>query len=420
MKVLFVVPYAPTAIRTRPYNLLRALARRGHDLTLATLWETEAERAALDQLRQWGVRVVDRPLTRRHMFANGFAAVRSTIPLQARYSWQPALAAALSELAVDRPAFDVVHGEHLRGAEYTHYVQRHLRRNGHTTPVVWDSVDCISLLFSQAARSSRSRLGRWVARLELPRTRRYEGRMVRQFSRVLATSAADRDALEALGNGQAGGVHPQASRRPGCVSVIPNGVDLDYFTPPAWPSGSDQVILSGKMSYHANVTAALHLVDDIMPRVWAHRPGVRIVIAGSKPPREVRALAARYAPRVTVTGTVSDLRPYLWSARVAVAPIAYGVGIQNKVLEAMACALPVVVSAQAGSALEAQDGRDLVVANSAEAFAAAILRLLEAPARRNALGQAARAYVTAHHVWDAIAGRLEALYAEEARLTAIS
>ena len=135
--------------------------------------------------------------------------------------------------------------------------------------------------------------------------------------------------------------------------------------------------------------------------------------------REVRCLAgaeSREHPepgrRVTVTGTVPDLRPYLRRAALAVAPMPYGAGIQNKVLEAMACATPVVASAQAGLALQARDGRDLVLAEGAEAFARAVLDLLAGEARRASLGRAGRRYVEEYHDWAAVGGRLVSIYDE--------
>jgi len=99
-------------------------------------------------------------------------------------------------------------------------------------------------------------------------------------------------------------------------------------------------------------------------------------------------------------------------ATLAVAPVPYGAGVQNKVLEAMACGTPVVVSPQAIAALAVQPGRDLVVADGAEAFARAVLELLDDPARRAQLGRAGRAYVEQHHSWDAITARLESIYRE--------
>lgn len=412
MNILAIVPYSPTRIRTRPFHLLQSLGRKGHSLTLATQWESSLERAALETLAGQGVRVLSSRLAKPRIARNVLSAFASDRPVQAVYAWQPELAGLLTR-AIMEQRFDVVHVEHLRGAEYGLHVQAQLRRQGVSTPVVWDSVDCISLLFEQAARHSRSRFGRWVTRFELPRTRRYEAQAVQRFAGVLVTSPKDKAALEALPKRP--GVTGRGSLLgDGCrpISVLPNGVDTEYFSPAAAPGRSDQVILTGKMSYHANVTAALHLVEDIMPQVWGLLPDVQVVIAGQAPSREVRGLAERHPTRVTVTGFVADLRPHLRAATVAAAPIAYGAGIQNKVLEAMACGLPVVASPQAGSALQACPGRDLLVADTSAAFAAAIVRLLQDPGLRLRVGAAGRQYARVHHRWETITAQLEAFYAQ--------
>jgi glycosyltransferase involved in cell wall biosynthesis len=129
---------------------------------------------------------------------------------------------------------------------------------------------------------------------------------------------------------------------------------------------------------------------------------------GQDPPQEIRALDQH--PAVTVTGTVEDMRPYLQRATVAVAAVTYGAGIQNKVLEAMACGTPVVATQSAVSAITAVPDRDLLVATDTESFARAILMLLNNPVQQQAVGTAGRQYVEKHHNWTNIAAHLEQIY----------
>src|SRR5699024_4357772 len=127
-------------------------------------------------------------------------------------------------------------------------------------PVVWDSVDCISHLFQQASSQSRSLFGKFITRFELPRTKKAEGNLISSFDHVLVTSSIDRNAL--LGLSHPGQCPPQ-------ISVLTNGVDLDYFYPKVECERDVETILfSGKMSYHANISMVKHLVTDIMPRIW--------------------------------------------------------------------------------------------------------------------------------------------------------
>jgi len=432
MKILFVVPYVPNPIRVRPYEILRTLAARGHQITVATLWQSEEERREIAALEALGINVIAQPLPRLRSLWNSASALPTRTPLQARYCWQPTLATLLRQLVTEQ-TFDVAHVEHLRGAAYGLLLRALPTPSGKPLPVIWDSVDCISHLFAQAARQSRSLSGRLMTTLELPRTRRYEGWLLTQFDQVLVTSQADREALWALTNHHNGAaprdrqVDTKNGRPVAAPTVLSNGVDLAYFAAeqpaistaqPHEAATPPTVIFSGKMSYHANVTAALYLVNEIMPQVWATHPAIQIQIVGKDPPAQIRALATGDGARakqngrgsVIVTGTVPDIRPYVQQATIAAAPLLYGAGIQNKVLEAMACGVPVVTTGQAASGMQAEPGRDLLVAHSAEQFAAAITRLVDNVAERRALGAAGRAYVEANHSWHAIVESLELLY----------
>jgi glycosyltransferase involved in cell wall biosynthesis len=267
-------------------------------------------------------------------------------------------------------------------------------------------VDSISLLFERTIQSAARWQSRLLAKLDLKRTRRYEALYTQRFSRILVTSPEDRDVLATLATKAANANAKSIDR----LVVLPNGVDLAYFRPLAEPRQRDSVIFSGKMSYHANTAAALDLVRSLMPAVWAERPETQIWLVGKDPPDVVRKLAAD--PRVSVTGTVPDIRSYLGRAAVSVSPLRYSVGIQNKVLEAMAMGTPVVATPTACRALAVEPDVHLLVGDSPGALAHAILSLLTNEEQRDGVGKAGRAYVETYHDWDRIAGQLEAVYAE--------
>ena len=155
--------------------------------------------------------------------------------------------------------------------------------------------------------------------------------------------------------------------------------------------------------------ATLHLINEIMPQVWAHKPQVRVQLVGKDPPAGLRARAEADS-RIEVTGTVPLMPEYLRQASLAVAPVPYGAGIQNKVLEAMACGIAVVASPQAVSALAAVPGRDILVGETAEQQANAILRLLGDANLRGQVGRNGRTYVESHHDWEKIVVQLEGVY----------
>ena len=405
MNILFVVPYVPNLIRVRPYNLIRYLTERGHRVTVMTMWTSDAEKASLDPLREVCHRVEAVKLPKLRSYINCLAALPSATPLQAVYCWQPEFAAIVAEAASrrlddGRPAYDVVHIEHLRGARFGLHLRKQLGKSD--VPLIWDSVDCISHLFRQSSASSKKRLSRWTTRFELGRTEKYEGWLVSQFDRVLVTSRLDREALLKLT------ARPEAAAP---VHVLPNGVDLDYFSPGAVEKREPAtLVISGKMSYHANVSMVLYFANRILPLIRAQRPDVRLVVVGKDPPAEILALGSQ--PNITVTGFVSDIRPYLQTATAAVAPLTYGAGIQNKVLEAMACGTPVVTTQKAVAALEITHGCELLVGENEERFAGEVLRLLNNPDLCRQIGMEGRRYVENRHRWTDIAGQLENIYQE--------
>jgi glycosyltransferase involved in cell wall biosynthesis len=191
--------------------------------------------------------------------------------------------------------------------------------------------------------------------------------------------------------------------------VLSNGVDAEYYAP-GDPAGrrANRLVMSGKMSYHANVTMVVEFVTHVLPRVAERHPDVELWIVGKDPAREVRRLAR--PGRVHVTGTVPDLRPYLRTAAVAVAPLSYGAGVQNKVLEAMSCGTATVISDVAARGLALESEREAWVRSGPAAFAQGVSDLLSSPETRARLGEAGRRYVQQHHDWGRITLKLEEIY----------
>jgi sugar transferase (PEP-CTERM/EpsH1 system associated) len=403
MNILYIVPYVPDMVRVRPYNLIRNLTSHGHQVSVATLWSNNAEKTALEQLKMDCYQVHAEQTNRWQTLFSCVATLPTSKPLQAAYSWQPKLARQLISLVnQNNNDFDVVHVEHLRGSRYGLFLKSEINSKNKKLPIVWDSVDCISLLFSQASKKSRNLVSRLMTHFETNRTYQYEQWLLGQFDRILVTSSVDKNAFESMRN---------IDKEQPEISVIPNGVDLDYFHPIG--SGARElatVVLSGKMSYHANVAMTMHLVYEILPIVWSQNPEVKLWIVGKDPPQSIRKLAQN--PAIQVTGTVNDIRPYLQNATMAVAPITYGAGIQNKVLEAMACGTPVITTSQAVSALSIHPDRDAIIADESGKFAQSILDLLKNPNRQRDVGQAGRRYVEENHRWTDITTKLEEIYSQ--------
>jgi sugar transferase (PEP-CTERM/EpsH1 system associated) len=190
------------------------------------------------------------------------------------------------------------------------------------------------------------------------------------------------------------------------VHALPNGVDLDFFDPAAgFPRApveghdlsGEVVTFVGAMDYRPNAEGIAWFARQAWPAVRAARPDARLFIVGGRPPADVQALSG--GDGVTVTGRVADVRPYIAAAGAVVAPLLIARGIQNKVLEAMAMARPVVATPQAHEGIDALPGCDLLVEDAAPALAGQVAALLADRAAGDAMGRAARARMVAHYRW---------------------
>ncbi|WP_282810151.1 TIGR03087 family PEP-CTERM/XrtA system glycosyltransferase [Thauera humireducens] len=201
---------------------------------------------------------------------------------------------------------------------------------------------------------------------------------------------------------------PEARER---TQVMQNGVDADYFSPAnggesPYPAGGPVIVFSGAMDYWPNIDAVTWFATELLPQIRCSVPEARFWIVGMNPAPAVQALAGE---GITVTGTVPDVRPYIAHADVVVAPLRIARGIQNKVLEAMAMARPVVVSAEAAVGLSARKGEDCEIAQNGEEAVRMVTRLLQDPDVGCAMGAAARRCVVENYSWQAHLARLDVL-----------
>jgi glycosyltransferase involved in cell wall biosynthesis len=219
----------------------------------------------------------------------------------------------------------------------------------------------------------------------------YERRVAAGFDASFVVAEADRRELR-LNN----------------IHVIPNGVDTDAFSPAPQRSASATIIFTGNMGYGPNRLAVRWFVERCLPLIARACPDARLVVVGARPPRDVRALAGH--ANVSVRGFVRSMADALREATVAVAPIQSGAGMQNKILEAMATGLPVVTTPCGLGTIAATTGRHVLVAETSNAFADAVVTLLRDPDLAARIGRSAREYVAAHHSWEASAQRVESIY----------
>ena len=237
----------------------------------------------------------------------------------------------------------------------------------------------------------------WVYRHEADALLAYERHVAKTCDASLFVSAPEADLFRTLA--------PESDAR---IGFFNNGVDTDFFSPERdytrpYAPGERALVFTGAMDYWPNIDAVQWFAGEIFPQLYAANPQLRFVIVGARPSAAVTALGQQAG--VIVTGTVPDVRPYIAHAEVCVAPLRIARGIQNKVLEAMAMARPMVVSPQALEGIDAEPGSELLLADGAPAFAAALSALLSAP--DTSLGANARAKVQKEYSWPSKLARIE-------------
>lgn len=262
----------------------------------------------------------------------------------------------------------------------------------HARPLVIDFCDATSFRVRTKMRHVNGIMAALLG-LRYLQVRQVERKMVQGTAQVAFISQRDQAAIL--------GANSQAA-------VIPNGIELAYWTRHSHNPEPNCLIFTGMMDYAPNEDAALHLIDVILPHIRPHVPDIKVIIAGRNPTAALRKRAQR-APDVLVTGFVDDMRDYLEKATVFVAPLRFGAGMQNKLQEALAMEVPIVTSSLGANGLRVEEGEELPLyaADEAETFAKQVIQLLNQPAERLRLAQAGCRFAQKHFDWVRSAQQLE-------------
>jgi glycosyltransferase involved in cell wall biosynthesis len=406
MKILMATPMPPQPQATGAIPLvlhaeLTAL-RRHHEVTLLTVaGRADGERQAVERLRQSGLEVHAVPRSepggperwrRRRRLVTSWAA--GQLPWRTVYFWEPGLQRALDRLLAERH-FDLVTAEDNAMGVYRYRT---------TAPLLLTEHEVRRPRPFRFPRRSDEYGVRWqivrglLAELDWQRWPRYQRRIWGRFDRIQVFTERDAEAVRLIA--------PGLAER---VRVNPFAVDLPSPCDPRLEQPG-ALLFVGNFTHPPNVDAARTLVQEIMPLLRGRVRNARLVIAGIHPPASLTALAGH---DVSVTGFVPDLDPLLERVAVVVAPIRTGGGMRMKVLHSMAKGKAVVTTPRGAEGLTAlTPDPPVLIAESNQALADAIVRLLEHEEARHELGRRARSFVAASFGPEAYARRLEAVYAE--------
>ena len=385
-KVLYIthrVPWPPDrGDRIRTWNILRFLAARSR-VDLLCLSDEPVSKETLETLKRVTHRLAIVPHRGMARYVNGLKSVACGHSITEGMFWSKPASEVLRRWSAESP-WNAAIASSSGVAQYLAPIHvGHIRKR-------WvDLIDVDSekwLDYSVSSGFPRSA----VFRLEGNRLRKTERELASSMDRLLVVSEAERQLFRSFCDTSV-------------IQSVENGVDTEFFSPGPGPGSSltqpPTCAFVGVMNYLPNVDAVCWFAHEVWPRIRERFANARFVIVGKSPAPEVEALAS--IPGIEVTGGVSDVRPWLYQSHCAVVPLRIARGIQNKVLEAMACGKPVICSSAPLKGLQAEPGLHLLKADSPEEWVDTLSSVFQDPNLQNELGAAASAWVQMNHCWDA-------------------
>ncbi len=356
MKLLFITSRVPYPLdkgdKVRSYHQIAELSKY-HEICLFSLNDQPLHPEALETLNKICSRVVIINLNKAELFFNLLRTFIGNKPMQVGYFYNSRTLEAFRKVMLEFNP-DSIYCQLIRTAEYARGVR------------ISKTLDYMDV-FSKGIERRIPRVfffQRPFFRMEFRRLLHYEKEIFSEFDNLTIISRQDRDLI------------PHPSRA--AIHIIPNGVDLEFFHPEESMRQVQEkefgILFNGNMSYPQNIESAVYLVEEIMPVVWKKYPRMKVLISGTTPSERVKELGS---DRVVVSGWVKDIRTSFSKSSILVAPMQTSIGLQNKLMEAMAMKLPCVTSSLANNALAAKDGEEVMVADTPQAYADSISRLFE-------------------------------------------
>jgi glycosyltransferase involved in cell wall biosynthesis len=380
---------ANTGGRLRSLHILDELSRR-HRVSLLTTHSLEQEAAGLRERLPHCERIVSVPYT-----APKWRSLR--FPFLLMCSWFSSLPVDLWKSrvsAVRREAERLIAaGEvDLCVADFLCALPN-VPRNC-PVPVVYFSHNVEHMIWKRLCANAARLWQRLPLELEWRKLRRYEGAAGRRVALTIAVSEQDRDMLAKLA--------PAAA-----IRAVATGVDISYFAPRNSPQQPERLVFVGSMDWQPNEDAILYFIDAILPLIRARIPAVTLSVVGRSPGERLRRAAAQSG--VDVSGTVDDVRDFMADAAVYIVPLRIGGGTRLKIFEALAMAKAVVSTTVGAEGLPLCHGTHFLQADEPQAFADAVIGLLQDPERRRRIGMAGRQLVEEHYSWTQVATEFESL-----------
>jgi polysaccharide biosynthesis protein PslH len=387
-----VLPFPPdSGPKVKTWNVIKYLAHH-HEVTLVSFVrgdQSKSIRHLENYCQEVHVVPIERGMLRDLRYMVGSFLTRQ--PFLMVRDQRSEMESLIDQLAT-RVKFDVVHADQLNMAQYAYRVPAAFK--------VIDAHNALWLLYKRLWQTMKPGAKKWLLNRDWRLLKKYEGRVCREFDAVLAVSEEDRLALE------------EAAGKELNITIIPIAIDTDEVTPVNRRAQGDRILHIGTMYWPPNIDGILWFLQEVLPLIRNERPEVAFDIVGANPPQEIIAFGDK-DNKVHVTGYVEDPSHYLENASLMVVPLRAGGGMRVKILNALGQGLPIVSTSLGCEGIAVQTGVHLLIADTPQDFASAVIRLLEDRELANELGRRGRQLIVSTYDYRIACSFIDAAYSME-------
>ena len=393
MKLLIVTSRFPYPLekgdKLRLYYQIKLLAQK-YEIVLLSLADESIAASSFEHLQQFCSTIHIFPIKKIKAYWNTFMTFFNEKPLEVGFFYDKKIKQEIHKI-INSEKPDHIFCQLIRTSEY-------VRELSFSKTI--DYMDAFSLGMERRSENSKG-LMKWLFKRDVSKLCEYEAGVFHDFDFHTIISKQDKEHLQVADNQR--------------IRVVPNGVDTAFFISrekylsqkESKSNASFEIGFVGNMGYYPNVQAAIYLAKEVLPNLQKKYPEVKLLIAGARPTADVKQLENK---NVTISGWVEDIRDAYASIQIFVAPIFWGRGQQNKILEAMSMGIPCITTSQVNNAIGATEGNTILLANNVESWTKQISLLLENEILRNQFSKQGRIFIKEKYSWEYSVNKLEQIF----------
>jgi len=395
LKILIItprIPYPPfRGDKLKIFNIAKQLSKR-NSVDILTFRKYSAQNKDIDELNKRNLKVETVKLSLIRSIFNLLLSIFSSIPFQVVWYKSSKMAEKINEI-IKKEKYDVIYFHLIRSAQYINGIT-----SSNSAVMVADYTDAVSLYLHRFFEIERNIFKKFFLLLEKKKVEKFE-KIAEKFHTLFICSEYDKKYLEEKG------IRVN-------IRILRNGIDTDYFKPENTVYDPTRIIFTGNMPYYANYDAVLYFSKEIFPLILKRIQEAKFFIVGQNPPRKIRNLAS---DRIIVTGLIPDIKLEYLKSAVNVAPMRFGAGTLNKIIESIALGVPVVATEMAVGGLPEELNKYIFVAENNDDFACKVVEIIQNPKIRETLMKEGRVIIKDLLGWEKIVSNFESYLSEESK-----